>query len=324
MVAAYTLQNTKAEITCASCPSPVQLHLENLQLGTRAQATEEPGILKDIRVEFREVGVADQNSEVDDGREAGDSGEDVPRMRRDASLDGVGANEYAAWSSKESHRGTDGETKPVKEADGGDGGAPRRERRSLSQFSELGENGWTGVDAGAPEDRGSLLDGQRQGRSEYRWNRDEARGNNRPDDPKITSSTFALTGDSAHNHAVVYWSGQNSSVSNPAYFFFFFVPLQHSCCFWPLRTGSFVRGGRAERGTNSATHRAENRCCAVPLLTGALESTDAHRGALFSKCQICAATVNCIRPRPTGSASQLRTKVLSVRATPDLFSHIHT
>lgn len=223
MVAACTLQNTKAEITCASCPSPVQLHLENLQLGTRAQATEEPGILKDIRVEFREVGVAGQNSEVDDGREAGDSGEDVPRMRRDASLDGVGANEYAAWSSKESHRGTDGETKPAKEADGGDGGAPRRERRSPFQFSELGENGWTGVDAGAPEDRGSLLDGQRQGRSEYRWNRDEARGNNRPDDPKITSGTFALTGDSAHNHAVVYWSGQNSSVSNPAYFFFLFL-----------------------------------------------------------------------------------------------------
>lgn len=223
MVAAYTLQNTNAEITCASCPSPVQLHLEDLQLGTRAQATEEPGILKDIRVEFREVGVADQNSEVDDGREAGDSGEDVPRMSRDASLDGVGANEYAAWSSKESHRGTDGETKPAKEADGGDGGAPRRERRSPSQFSELGENGWTGVDAGAPEDRGSLLDGQRQGRSEYRWNRDEARGNNRPDDPKITSSTFALTGDSAHNHAVVYWSGQNSSVSNPAYFFLLFL-----------------------------------------------------------------------------------------------------
>uniref|UniRef100_A0A6Q2Y5X8 PKD domain-containing protein n=1 Tax=Esox lucius TaxID=8010 RepID=A0A6Q2Y5X8_ESOLU len=58
---------------------------------------------------------------------------------------------------------------------------------------------------------GPLLDGQRLGRSEFKWTRDEGRGTSR-DDPKLTSTTFALTGDSAHNHAVVYWSGQNSSV----------------------------------------------------------------------------------------------------------------
>lgn len=34
-----------------------------------------------------------------------------------------------------------------------------------------------------------------------------------PEEFQLTGSTFALTGDSAHNQAMVHWSGQNSSVS---------------------------------------------------------------------------------------------------------------
>lgn len=56
--------------------------------------------------------------------------------------------------------------------------------------------------------------GRRVPRSDLRWNRDERRtGTSRQEELKLTSSTFALTGDSAHNQAMVHWSGQNSSVS---------------------------------------------------------------------------------------------------------------
>ncbi|KAI3353409.1 hypothetical protein L3Q82_019275 [Scortum barcoo] len=51
-------------------------------------------------------------------------------------------------------------------------------------------------------------------RSELRWGGEERRaGAPRQDELKLNSSTFALTGDSSHNQAMVHWSGQNSSVS---------------------------------------------------------------------------------------------------------------
>ncbi|XP_027873821.1 VPS10 domain-containing receptor SorCS1 isoform X1 [Xiphophorus couchianus] len=51
------------------------------------------------------------------------------------------------------------------------------------------------------------------GRRAARWSGEERRAAGaRQDDLKLNSSTFALTGDSSHNQAMVHWSGQNSSV----------------------------------------------------------------------------------------------------------------
>lgn len=49
--------------------------------------------------------------------------------------------------------------------------------------------------------------------SGFRWSGEDASSSGQPEF-QLTSSTFALTGDSAHNQAMVHWSGQNSSVSN--------------------------------------------------------------------------------------------------------------
>ncbi|KAF7665988.1 hypothetical protein LDENG_00123410, partial [Lucifuga dentata] len=209
-------QNANAEITCLSCPSPVQLHQEELQLGVRTGPTQEPSTLKDTRVEFRQLGVTDQNPGVNDDHQTNVSAADLPRFFQDVSLDGVSVNEHSPGSIEidETHPGSSKEGQPEMSEDA----ALRRAKRSSSESVEFSKSGWTrrgGVNSDASENGGNpgpLLDGHRQGRSEFRWNRDEGRGNNRQEEPKLSSSTFALTGDSAHNHAVVYWSGHNSSV----------------------------------------------------------------------------------------------------------------
>ncbi|XP_071336489.1 VPS10 domain-containing receptor SorCS3 isoform X1 [Trachinotus anak] len=57
------------------------------------------------------------------------------------------------------------------------------------------------------------VQGASNSRAEYRRSGEEARGSNpRQSEPHLDTSTFALSGDSAHNQAMVHWSGHNSSV----------------------------------------------------------------------------------------------------------------
>lgn len=71
------------------------------------------------------------------------------------------------------------------------------------------------ADIRSPEQDISSAVGSRVSRSELRWSGRERRAvGPLQEELKLNSSTFALTGDSAHNQAMVHWSGQNSSVSD--------------------------------------------------------------------------------------------------------------
>ncbi|XP_061628113.1 VPS10 domain-containing receptor SorCS3 [Phyllopteryx taeniolatus] len=191
VIAAHSFQNSQAEISCACCRFPVQLH--GGQTRAKPAPTDEVSAIKKIQVEFRELGISRQNAGKDNEQE------DAPHLKKGS-----------PGSTAESHRGG--------KLDLGDGAALPRAKRNIPEFAELSQSGPTGQDdrnSGSSVERGSSLDGlwsSGLSRSEIRKNRDDGRGSKQQDEPKITSSTFALTGDSAHNHAVVYWSGQNSSV----------------------------------------------------------------------------------------------------------------
>lgn len=62
------------------------------------------------------------------------------------------------------------------------------------------------------------VQGASKSRTEHRRAGEEARGSSpRQSEPHLDTSTFALSGDSAHNQAMVHWSGHNSSVSLELY-----------------------------------------------------------------------------------------------------------
>lgn len=90
----------------------------------------------------------------------------------------------------------------------------KRVKRSVgTTYTENGDMSVSG-EAQSKERFVETVQGVSNSRGEYRRTGDEARGSNpRQSEPHLDTSTFALSGDSAHNQAMVHWSGHNSSVS---------------------------------------------------------------------------------------------------------------
>eukprot|EP00064_Thunnus_orientalis_P008549 superscaffoldBa00001025_g8572 len=88
----------------------------------------------------------------------------------------------------------------------------RRRARRNSDDSKVRSPG--SAQSQDPGESISSAAGRRVTRSELRWSGEERRAAGKQEELKLNSSTFALTGDSSHNQAMVHWSGQNSSVSD--------------------------------------------------------------------------------------------------------------
>ncbi|KAF7220419.1 VPS10 domain-containing receptor SorCS3 [Nothobranchius furzeri] len=89
----------------------------------------------------------------------------------------------------------------------------KKVKRSVgASYKENGDRSTSG-EAQSPERFVDTAQGVSKSRPEYRRPGEEARGSNpRQSEPHLDTSTFALSGDSAHNQAMVHWSGHNSSV----------------------------------------------------------------------------------------------------------------
>ncbi|CAB1344624.1 unnamed protein product [Coregonus sp. 'balchen'] len=224
LISAHTQLNAKAEISCSSCQSPVQLHLDELQLDTGMHAAtgrrQAAKALERVRLEYQLLGVTDQHTGVPSETQQAGVPVDEPRFTDDGVTAKVALEDSTRFSENEETYGGEyiiGVNDLGKVKDGAGDVALRRVKRSgpdRPEFRESLRTGGPGLEGETSDERrspGPLLDGHRLGRSEFKWNRDEGRGTSRGEDPKLSSTTFALTGDSAHNHAVVYWSGQNSS-----------------------------------------------------------------------------------------------------------------
>lgn len=91
----------------------------------------------------------------------------------------------------------------------------RRDRVKRSQGMSENLNGETGGETMARKTFGEAIQAVSNARADYWRSGDDARGSNpRQSEPHLDTSTFALAGDSAHNQAMVHWSGHNSSVSS--------------------------------------------------------------------------------------------------------------
>lgn len=90
----------------------------------------------------------------------------------------------------------------------------KRAKRSAGATHAENVDRSTSGEAQSRERLVETVQGVSNSRVEYRRAGEEARGSSpRQSEPHLDTSTFALSGDSAHNQAMVHWSGHNSSVS---------------------------------------------------------------------------------------------------------------
>lgn len=190
----------RAKVTCASCPLPALVKTGDAQNNARTITPTAAGktLVSFARARFQPA------LEV------------VHELGRGASASSAPNSREVEVAARSPETGSGFKTPPEETARGQreseevgeEDSVFLRRKRSTAQLDEFGASARSG-DSAESADALLFVDGQK-----LRRNRDDRKvATIRSEEPKVSSNTFALTGDSAHNHAVVYWTGQNSSVS---------------------------------------------------------------------------------------------------------------
>lgn len=211
----------KAEITCRSCQPGNKWRAQELLLkfDTSESATglkgevfgHGDGASAAASAESRRLRCAAGSAECAPAR----AEYTEPRWKRNTdnlrAKDEIGEGEFAQM--KVSHVDMSGQ---LKTSDGAGVTSATGYRKRARRHGDDGKVGSPGLaQSQDPGESVSSAAGRRVTRSELRWSGEERRAAGpRQEELKLNSSTFALTGDSSHNQAMVHWSGQNSSVSD--------------------------------------------------------------------------------------------------------------